>query len=79
MKTIELEYPVISDGLQMNMLHMRRPIVSDMLCSDKRQGSDAQKEIALFANLCEVAPSVIESVDMKDYSKLQAAYQGFLS
>jgi len=73
---IELSYPLDNGTAQLNM---RRPKVRDMLAADKAKGSDAEKEIAMFANLCEVAPSDIEALDMADYQALQKAYQGFLS
>lgn len=73
---IELKYP---EHGGMTALVMRRPKVRDMLASEKAKGGDADKEITLFANLCEVAPSAIEALDMADYQQLQQAYQGFLS
>lgn len=36
-------------------------------------------EIRLFANLCEVAPAVIEDLHMADYQRLQELYQSFLA
>lgn len=73
---IDLKYP-LDNGTQ--ALTMRRPKVRDMLAADKAKGSDADKEIAMFANLCEVAPADIEALDMADYKALQQAYSGFLS
>jgi len=74
--SLQLQYP-LENGI--TNITMRRPKVRDMLASDKAKGSDAEKEIALFTNLCEVAPVDIESLDMVDYQALQKAYQGFLS
>ncbi|MGZ4954445.1 MAG: phage tail assembly protein [Methylobacter sp.] len=73
---LQLQYPLESG---ITHITLRRPKVRDMLASDKAKGSDAEKEIALFANLCEVAPVDIEALDMADYQALQKAYQGFLS
>ena len=39
--------------------------------------SDEQKEITLFANLCEVPPKVIEELDETDYTSVQKVYLGF--
>ena len=75
-QTIDLNYP-LDNGLK--QLSIRRPKVRDMLASEKASGSDAEKEIRLFANLCEVAPDEIESLDMADYQALQQVYSGFLS
>jgi len=73
---IELKYPL---GNGFDKLRLRRPKVRDMLAADKAKGSDAEKEITMFANLCELAPIEIESLDMADYQALQKAYQDFLS
>lgn len=73
---IDLQYPLENGARALNM---RRPKVRDMLAADKAKGNDAEKEIAMFANLCEVAPTDIEALDMADYKALQQAYQGFLS
>jgi len=73
---IALTYP-LENGTK--ALTMRRPRVRDMLAAEKAKGSDAEKEIAMFSNLCEVAPSDIEALDMADYLQLQEAYRGFLS
>ncbi|QSB03235.1 phage tail assembly protein [Methylomonas sp. EFPC1] len=73
---VTLQYP-LSNGTA--VLNVRRPKVRDQLVADKTPGSEADKEIAMFANLCEVTPEEIQELDMADYKKLQAAYSGFLS
>ena len=78
-ETIELKHPITLDGEELKHLTLRRPKVRDMLAADKASGSDAEKEVRVFANLCEVAPAVIEALDMADYQALQERYQGFLS
>ncbi len=79
METITLKYPITVNNTAVSELTLRRPTVRDMLAADKMQGSDAEKEIRMFCNLCEVEPSVIETLDLADYNQLQQAYQGFLS
>ncbi|WP_461210385.1 phage tail assembly protein [Desulfocurvus sp. DL9XJH121] len=78
-ETITLEYPVRHQGHEYGQITMRRPRVGDMLAADKQGGSDMERELAMFASLCEVAPDVLRELDMKDYRKLQVAYTGFLS
>lgn len=75
-ETITLKYPLDS-GLA--TLTLRRPKVRDMIASDKAKGTDADKEIALFANLAEISPDEIAALDMADYKQLQEAYKAFLS
>ena len=77
--TITLKHPVTVAGTVYQTLTMRRPKVRDMLTSDRAGGSDAEREIRTFANLCEVATEVVEELDLADYQQLQQAYRGFLS
>lgn len=79
METIKLTHPVEADGGTVSALQLRRPVVRDMLAADKAAGSEAEKEVRMFANLCEVAPGVIEALDLADYTTLQETYKGFLS
>lgn len=76
---IRLTHPIDIDGVSVAVLTMRSPKVKDMLAADKITTGDAEKEIFLLANLCEIPPDAIHELDLSDYSKLQAAYQGFLS
>lgn len=73
---ITLKFPIDPAVTQ---LTMRRAKVRDMLAAEKAKGNDAEKEILLFANLCEVAPADIEALDMADYQQLQQVYKDFLS
>lgn len=80
MQTIELKYPVEIAGETFNSLTIRRSKVKDRLIVAKmKTSSDEEKEIRLFANLCEVEPKVIEELDEADYSSLQKTYLGFFN
>lgn len=76
---VSLVTPIIVNGEALSELTLRRPKVRDMLAMEKSSKSDAEKEIHLFANLCEMAPEKLHDLDMADYAKLQKAYQDFLS
>lgn len=79
--TIELKYPLTIDGTEVKALYMRRPKVRDQLLMEKSGmvgKSNAEREVFLFANLAEVAPSDIEDLDMADYKKIQEQYNLFL-
>ena len=76
---IPLSYPIQVDGVTVKQLTLRRPKVRDMLAVEKNAYSDAEKEITLFANLCEVPPASLHDLDMADYAKLQQHYHTFLS
>lgn len=77
--SIPLTDPIEVDGVKVAALSMRCPKVKDMLAADKIATSDAEREIFLLSNLCEIPPDATHELDLPDYSKLQAAYQDFLS
>lgn len=79
--TIELSFPVKIDGIETSVLQMRRPKVKDQLVFERRgqNMSDAEREIRLFANLCEVSPEDIETLDLMDYAKVGKQYADFLT
>ena len=80
MENIKLKYPVESLGETINNLTMRRSKVKDrLLVAKMKSASDEEKEIRLFANLCEVEPKVIEELDEADYANLQKLYLGFFA
>lgn len=72
---ITLKTPVKIDGVPVDSLTIREPLVSDMLASKKGKSDPADIEIALFANLCEVAPETIKQLSMRDYNRLQKAFR----
>lgn len=76
--TVPLRYPVEEAGVALPALSMRRPKVKDQLVVQKMNGvSEAEREVRLFANLCEVPPSTIEDLDLEDYAAVQDAYRSF--
>ena len=75
---IPLDYPVEIDGVEVKVLKMRRPKVRDMIAATKGKGSEEEKEVQFFANLCEVTVKDINELDMTDYKKLQDTFNDFL-
>lgn len=76
---IDLTYPININGREVRSLQIRRPKVGDRLAVEKMNGDDAEKEIRFIANLCELAPSEVEKLDLSDYLKIQDTLAGFLS
>lgn len=74
---ITLNRPLKVDGTEVTVVRMREPDVADQLVMDKAGGGDAAKEIALFANLCQLAPSDLHGMKLRDYKRLQTTYMGF--
>jgi len=80
MQKIELKYPIELNGENTTNLTMRRSKVKDrLLVAKMKTASDEEKEIRLFANLCEVEPTVIEDLDESDYANLQKTYLSFFN
>lgn len=76
---INLLHPITVNGRTIDSVTMRRPTVGDQEAADKPGRSDAQVEMALFGNLCGLAPEEVRAMDMADWKQLQKKYAGFLS
>ena len=78
MTKIKLDYPIQIDGATINEISLRRPTVKDMRVARITGGKDdAAQEINLIANLAQITPDAVESLDMADFVKVQKALQGF--
>ena len=80
--TVTLRYPVEIDGATIESLSIRRPIVRDLRAAQRQAGAgapDAEVELAMFSNLCEVFPETLDAMDLADYLELQRQYERFLS
>lgn len=60
-------------------VQMREPTVQDLLSAElqSKGKSDAEQEITMFANLCEIAPDFIKKLGLKDYKRIQGSYRLF--
>ncbi|MDR1139450.1 MULTISPECIES: phage tail assembly protein [Rickettsiales] len=79
MQKIKLTEPIKIDGILVSELTLRRPKVRDRLAVERMGNSDAEKEVALIANLASISREAVEEFDLADYNKIQEALQGFLS
>lgn len=78
MQAITLLVPVTIAETTYSTLNIRRPKVRDRLAVERIKKTDAEKEIAMIANLAEVEVAVIEELDLADYNKVQQVLQDFL-
>ena len=78
MQTIKLTTPITMNGTQIAEVTLRRPKVRDRLAVERMGTTDAEKEVALIANLTELSKDTISELDLLDYSLIQEALQGFL-
>ncbi|WP_417842035.1 phage tail assembly protein [Terasakiella sp.] len=76
---IELAKAINANGVEVGALTMREPTVADQLSMQALKGNEGEQEVFLFANLCDVEPKAIKSMTLRDYAKLQAAYQSFIA
>ncbi|UJQ20359.1 phage tail assembly protein [Wolbachia endosymbiont of Delia radicum] len=79
MQKIKLTEPIKIDGILVSELTLRRPKVRDRLAVERMGNSDAEKEVALIANLASISREAVEEFDLADYNKIQEVLQGFLS
>lgn len=77
-KTISLDWPFEHNGSNVTSFTMRAPTVGDSMAAECTSSRDAEQEVHLIASLCEVDPSMIHSVDLSDYGKLQVALADFM-
>ncbi len=78
MQKIKLTETIKIDGVVISELTLRRPKVRDRLAVERLGNSDAEKEVALIANLADIPKDAVEELDLADYAKIQEAFQGFL-
>ena len=77
MTKIKLDHPIKIDGATVNEIVLRRPTVKDMRVARNSGKNDADQEVALIANLAQISPDDVDSLDIADFVKGQKALQGF--
>lgn len=75
---ITLSRPADIGGAKTSAVRMREPTVGDQEVASAMEGTDAAREISVFANLCQLAPDDIRKLPLRDYKRLQTAYLGFI-
>jgi hypothetical protein len=74
--TLSREFSI--GGTKTKTLRMREPTVKDQRAARMSSDNDAERDLNMFANLCEVAPSELETLPLRDYGRLQDAFLGFI-
>ena len=72
-----LHVPVTVDGREYTELRVRRPRARDILRQAKSKAEPLDKIRDQLVNLCEVAPAVIDEVDISDWLALQNTLAAF--
>ena len=78
---LELTRPVEMDGVPTSELTVNSPTPADIIGSESRRqrgkDTDTERSVALFAKACGVAPEVIQSLHIRDYSRLATVVAAF--
>lgn len=69
---VTLTRPRQVNGVETAVLRMREPTVEDMERFQDDKGSDAQREVRMIANLCEIPPDDLRKLPLRDYARLQS-------
>ncbi len=75
--SVVLKFPIDLGGVRVNKVTMRRPKVRDRLQMARGASTDAEMEALLIGNLCGIAPSELEEMDLLDYRMLQNTLESF--
>ena len=74
---IELDFPIKLNGAEISTITMRRPKTRDDV-TYARSGKDVvDRNLDLYASLCEMTPDEILELDSTDYDKLEDQYRSF--
>lgn len=74
---IPLSKPITVAGVAVSTLRMREPTVADQLIMSKVAGGDMEREFALVAALCMIAPADVHQLTLRDYKKVVKVLENF--
>lgn len=74
---ITLSRPLDIDGAKVAVLTMREPTVNDQLAAEKA-GKDGEADKFYMASLCMVTPDDIGRLPLRDFKRVQVAFQLFI-
>jgi len=74
--TLSREFDI--GGTKTTALRMREPTVKDQRAAFKQSDNENDRELAMFANLCEISPGELERLPLRDFAVLQDAFLGFI-
>lgn len=73
--TVTLTRPYDINDVKVDKLTMRSPTVREVRAADRASGDDEeQRELMLFAGLCDAGQQDLEGLKLVDYHRLQAGY-----
>ena len=79
-ETIKLAHPVKVDGVEIDSITIRRPIVKDLIIAARAKNTNEVDQASrLVSILSELSPKTIESLDVADFTKIDAKVESFFS
>jgi len=75
--TVTLTKGLTLENATLMTITMREPTVGDQIAAQEIKGSIGAQEVALIANLAEIAPQDITRLNLRDYRRVQEALIGF--
>lgn len=72
-QTFKLDYPVSVEGQPtLDELTLRRPKVRDIRALQKGKGDEADRSLAMIADLAQISPAQLDELDPTDLAKINA-------
>jgi hypothetical protein len=75
--TVTLASGVDIAGARIKVLTLREPTVADQIAAQDSGKTSAAQEVALIANLAQIAPDEVKTMTLRDYRRVQEALVGF--
>lgn len=75
---ITLAKAITIANVKVTAITMREPTVKDQLVMNAGEGNDADKELSLFGQLTGYAPDDLHALSLRDYKRLQKAFELFI-
>ena len=76
-ETLPLQYPFTHKGEEITQLTIRRPKLGDIKRFEKVK-DEMDKATKMLADLAEIAPDVVDQLDMVDFNAASEMIAGFL-
>lgn len=75
--TITLASPATIGGELVDTLRMREPTVGDAKAARRAKGDEEERETIGIANLCEITPKEVDGLTLRNFGRVQEAFQRF--
>jgi hypothetical protein len=77
--SVTLQHPIEVAGARVGVLTLRRPLVRDLEAMERAGERDIARSVALIANLAELSPDEVRTLDAADFMAVSGVVAGFLA